>query len=301
MTTINKTIAAAAADLSERLAIMGIPLDGSEASLRRLDDAIDLLWGESKPADDVFDGMVWGYGCYVADVIQRHHAGNWQRVEDIGYDFVPADGAMGVNPWVWVEKRFLFGEPLAAAYQAVASARTNLCIRGVGLSISFMKIDHEYFRLLTEAGLAEADYQVLLDDVEDEGDHVEGLLIDHLSVTVDGEVFTCSWDKIEPQLHDRCLLPQKPYERLKAGEYLLVYERDFESRWDEVGVEDYSPSRLQFKVESVQPSQGVEHLLMDFKFRSDAPEYVATYGETGNAYVVDRQGNRHTIKVAYEW
>jgi len=285
-----------------------------------LDEAIEMLWGKTGPSE-YFDGMVWGYGCYVADVIQRHHIGEWKPSDDdVGYDFIPANGPAGINPWHWVEKRFQLGELLAPKYQPItnvarrdemqegkanlvssASSRTNISIQGVGISISFLKIDQKSGLLLTQAGITEADYRQLIDEIEDEGRCEQGLLVDDLTVTIDDKVFTCSWDKIKPQLTNQCLLPRKPYEHLNAGEYLIVHERAFESRWEEIEVEDYSHSKLAFNVECVEPSKGTSYLLMDFTFSSGAVSYVSTYSESGNAYVVDRQGNRHAIKVTYEW
>ena len=320
MTAVNKIISATAKEVAEDLARMGIRLDGSEASLKDLDDAIEMLWGEGRPAEEFLDGMVWGYGCYVADVIQRHHIGEWKPADDAGYDFIPANGAIVINPWHWVEKRFQFGDLLAPAYQSVThmtkrdempegkanpvsdtSSKTNISIQGMGVSIAFLEIDQESFQLVTQAGITEVDYQQLIDEVEDEGRHEEGLLADNLAVTIDDKVFNCSWEKIKPQLKNQCLLPQRPYERLNVGGYLIVYEKGFESRWEEIEVENYSHSKLKFNVECVEPSKGVNYLLMDFTFSSDALSYVSTYSESGDAYVVDRQGNRHAIKVAYEW
>lgn len=321
MTAVGTIISAAAQDVVAHLAAMGICLDGSEASLRNLDDAIEMLWGEARPSEEYFDGMVWGYGCYVADIIQRHHAGEWRPADDAGYDFIQGkDAVSGVNPWLWVERRFQFGDLLVPAYQSItnfargnemqegkvnqagkASSRTNVGIRGVGVSIAFLEIDHKNFNLLTNIGINEADYRVLIDEVEDEGHYEEGLLVDDLTVTVDDKVYTCSWDKIKPQLKDQCLIPQKPYARLKAGEYLIVYEKGFESRWEEIGVENYSHAMLKFDVECVEPSTGMDYLLMDFTFSGEALSYVATYSEDTGAYIVDRQGRRHTIKVRYEW
>lgn len=320
MTAVSKIISATAKDVAESLAPTGIRLDGSEASLKDLDDAIEMLWGEDRPSDEYFDGMVWGYGCYVADVIQRHHSGEWKPADDAGYDFIPADGVIGINPWHWVEKRFRFGDLLAQTYQSITdvarrdkmqegeadpvgdiSSKTNISIQGGGVSIAFLEIDQESFRLLTQVGITESDYQQLIDEIEDEGRYEEGLLANDLTVTVDDKVFTCSWDKIKPQLKNQCLLPQKLYEHLNAGEYLIVYEKGFESRWEEIGVEDYSHSKLKFNVECVEPAKETNYLLMDFTFSSDALSYVSTYSESSDAYIVDRQGNRHVLKVTYEW
>lgn len=119
MTAVRRIISSTAQDLVERLAEMGIQLDGSEASLSDLDKAIDLLWAEARPPEEFFDGMVWGYGCYVADVIQRHHIGEWEASDEAGYDFIPANGAApGINPWHWVEWRFQLGDLLTASYQS---------------------------------------------------------------------------------------------------------------------------------------------------------------------------------------
>lgn len=320
MSAVGEYISATARDVAERLADLGIRLDGSEASLKDLDDAIDLLWGEARPSEEYFDGIVWGYGCYVADVIQRHCIGAWQPAEEAGYDFVAADGASGVNPWHWVERRFQFGDLLAPTYQSIthlarrdemqarkaspaspAPAKTRISIQGAGVSIAFLGIDQESFVLLTQVGIGEADYHALIDEVEDEGDYEEGLLVDNLAVTVDDAVFTCSWDKIEPQLKNQCLLPERPYEQLKVGEYLIVHQKGFESRWDDIEVADYSHAKLSFDVACVEPARGISFLLMDFTFASDALSHVSTSSESGDAYIVDRQGKRHAIKVTYEW
>lgn len=320
MTAVSKIISATAKDVVERLAEMGIPLDGSEASLTDLDDAIEMLWGEARSPEQYFDGIVWGYGCYVADVVQRHHIGEWKPSDDIGYDFISANGPIGINPWHWVEKRFQLGELLAPKYQSIitmtrrdemqegkenpvssASSKTNISIQGVGISISYLKIDPKSFLLLTQAGMTEADYRQLIDEVEDEGLCREGLLVDGLTVTINDKVFTCSWDKVKPQLKNQCLLPQRPYEHLNVGEYMIVHEKAFESRWEEFEVEDYSHSKLEFNVERVEPSIETKYMLMNFTFSSGVVSYVSTYSESGDAYVVDRQGNRHTIKVTYEW
>lgn len=109
-------ISTTAKDLASDLAGIGIQLDGSAASLAALDEAIATIWGSSSPPEDLFDGMAWGYGCYVADVIQRHHAGEWQPSDDIGYDFILST-AVVINPWVWVEKRFQTGESIEAKYR----------------------------------------------------------------------------------------------------------------------------------------------------------------------------------------
>lgn len=110
-------IARTAQDLIQQLAGLEVALDFTPASLAHLDAAIEMIWGDDAPPPDIFDGMVWGYGCYVAEVLQRSYGGNWQPAEFDGYDLVRDDGT-AINPWSWVEYRFRDGSPLAAQHAA---------------------------------------------------------------------------------------------------------------------------------------------------------------------------------------
>ena len=321
MSTINRSISVTANDVAESVVPLDIPLDGSEASLKDLDEAISMIWGEVGPADEDFDGMVWGYGCYVADVIQRHHAGEWKPSEYAGYDFIPGNDVIGFNPWHWVEKRFQSGDLIAQEYKlmtdvlrekgmsegrvkaatAASAKRTSIQIDGRGISMALLEIDEEGFLLLTQTGINEIEFEELLAEVEDEGHYEEGLHIDGLSVCVDDAVYMCSWDKIKHQMNDQLPKAYKPYEHLNNGEYLVVYEKGFTGTWRENDVEEYRHSKLKFEVGCLEPSKGQAYLLMDFAFSSDAPRYSSTYAEDNDAYVVDRQGSRYEIKRTYEW
>ena len=98
-------------------------LDFSPASLRALDGLIKNIWGGERPSDKYFDDMVWGYGGYVAEVIQRSHEGFWRKSEHRGYDFECTRDAsltgFGFNPWSWAYKRFDEGDLLAAKYKMI--------------------------------------------------------------------------------------------------------------------------------------------------------------------------------------
>jgi hypothetical protein len=64
--------------------------------------------------------MVWAFGAYVAEVIQRNHEGVWVKSEN-GYDFQCAKEGKPtgfvINPWSWVYKRFDEGDMLAPKYK----------------------------------------------------------------------------------------------------------------------------------------------------------------------------------------
>ncbi|HEX8964349.1 MAG TPA: hypothetical protein VF801_15195 [Rhodocyclaceae bacterium] len=317
MAQLETVIAATARNVKDELAQLAFVLDGAVASLETLDDAIDavgIMASNAAASEEYLDGMVWGYGCYVADVLQRNYSGRWLPADDIGYEFEFRGSTLRCNPWELVERRFRLGAaiaPLFAAYTdkvrpstaAVAdrpAATTSVAIEGRGLSIGFLEIDQAAFRQLVADGISESAYQALLDAIEDEGRFEEGLLPGCLKVTVDGETFACSWDKIRPRLGDRLPQPYRAYEELGPERYLVVLERPFETEWIEL-VGNYRHSMLRFEVGCVEPAKGTRVMLMDFTLAGNAIAYATAYGEGGTVYVVDGRGNRHLVKLAFEW
>ena len=63
---------------------------------------------------------MWGFGGYVAEVIQRNNEGFWKRATNrYTFEFT-RDGKItgfGVNPWAWTFKRFEEGDLLATKYK----------------------------------------------------------------------------------------------------------------------------------------------------------------------------------------
>ena len=94
--------------------------DFTPKSLVLLDDAIEDIWGEDGPSEENFNGIVWAYGCYVADVVQRNYKGKWKKSENGGYDYFHEAGMVSFNPWSWVVKRFIDGDLIAPKYSQIA-------------------------------------------------------------------------------------------------------------------------------------------------------------------------------------
>ncbi len=315
MTHLENVIAATARNVTDELGRLTFGLDGSASSLKTLDEAITALLGDAAPSDEYLDGMVWGYGCYVADVLQRNYTGRWRPADGIGYEFEFRGSTLRCNPWELVERRFRLGTEIAPVFASYtdkikdtamnsvdhSALKTSVVIQGRGLSLAFLEIDQEAFQLLTTAGISESDYQELLDDIEEDG-HIEaGLLLGYLKVSVNDQVFTCSWDKIKSQLGERRPQPRRAYEELGPGEYFVVLERPFETEWVELEVENYRHSMLEFDVECIEPAKGTNVMLMDFSFNGNGITYTTTYSEEASIYIVDGYGNRHMLKLAFEW
>jgi hypothetical protein len=77
-------------------------LDFSPSSLKALDELIETMLGAASLSNAKVNILVWGFGGYVAEVIQRNHEGFWKKAKN-RYTFEFArDGKVtgfGVNPW----------------------------------------------------------------------------------------------------------------------------------------------------------------------------------------------------------
>lgn len=100
----------------------GKQLDLSADSIKVLDSIIKKLWGEEGPSEENREMMIWGMGCYIAEVLQRNYRGVWRDGGD-GYVFECENASAGVAPWNWVAKRFDLGmsESLASKYKFAQS------------------------------------------------------------------------------------------------------------------------------------------------------------------------------------
>ncbi len=95
-------------------------LDFTESSVARLDQMIDHLWGEEGPSEENVDTMVWAFGCYLAEVIDRRFDGDWVEDSDEGGCFRATRSGITLFPWHWVAERFEQGETLAYKYDVLA-------------------------------------------------------------------------------------------------------------------------------------------------------------------------------------
>jgi len=98
-------------------------LDFTPASLKAFDSLIKRIWSGECPSDEHFDLMVWAFGAYVAEVIQRNNEGFWVKEEGV-YQFVNP-GGFGVFPWAWVRKRFEEDDLIAPKYDTAMRIGAN--------------------------------------------------------------------------------------------------------------------------------------------------------------------------------
>ena len=98
-------------------------LNFSPASLRAFDSLIKRIWKGEPPSDQHLDLIVWAYGAYVAEVIQRNNEGVWMKDDGV-YQFVNP-GGFGVFPWAWVKKRFEEDDLIASKYDTVMRIGAN--------------------------------------------------------------------------------------------------------------------------------------------------------------------------------
>jgi hypothetical protein len=103
-------------------------LDLTPTSLSALDRLIKRLWGGEPPSEPNFNTMVWAFGAYVAEVIQRNHEGRWRKFDN-EYSFECTDDGkptgFAVYPWAWVKKRFEENDLLALKYRNVMKIADN--------------------------------------------------------------------------------------------------------------------------------------------------------------------------------
>lgn len=102
-------------------------LDYLEDSIKRLDKMIAKIWGDNSPSEDKLDFMVWGFGCYVATVINKYYLGSWTKNDDGSIHFMSTSG-FGAAPFNWLAKRFELGDPIYSKYSFSAklmSKKTN--------------------------------------------------------------------------------------------------------------------------------------------------------------------------------
>ena len=94
-------------------------LDFSPQSLTALDEIIWTLFGGRYLCKTKLEALVWGFGGYVAEVIQRNNEGFWKKAKNrYTFEFTRDEKITGfsVNPWAWIYKRFEEGDLLAAKY-----------------------------------------------------------------------------------------------------------------------------------------------------------------------------------------
>jgi hypothetical protein len=97
-------------------------LDFSPSSLKALDDLIETMLGGASLSNTKVNILVWGFGGYVAEVIQRNHEGFWKKAKNrYTFEFTRDEKmtGFGVNPWAWTYKRFDEGDLLAPKYKAL--------------------------------------------------------------------------------------------------------------------------------------------------------------------------------------
>jgi hypothetical protein len=80
------------------------------------------MFGRASLSNTKVNILVWGFGGYVAEVLQRDNEGVWKKSKNhYTFDFT-MDGeptGFGVNPWAWTYKRFDEGDLLASKYKAL--------------------------------------------------------------------------------------------------------------------------------------------------------------------------------------
>ena len=120
-------------------------LNFSPQSLTALDEVIWTLFGGRYLCKTKLEALVWGFGGYVAEVIQRNNEGVWQKAKNrYNFEFT-RDGKItgfGVNPWAWIYKRFEEGDLLAAKYDEL------------------MKIAKQFFKASANIGLSKKGMRV---------------------------------------------------------------------------------------------------------------------------------------------
>lgn len=87
----------------------GKKLDFSESSVKTLDRLISSLWGSDGPSEESQEAVIWAFGCYVGEVLQRNYSGVWDDGDD-GLFFYGMKSGSGVSPWSWIAKRFELGD-----------------------------------------------------------------------------------------------------------------------------------------------------------------------------------------------
>ena len=97
-------------------------LNFSPVSLKAIDTLIKTVWAGERPSDQYFDTMVWAFGGYVAEIIQRNHEGVWRKSKNhYDFEFRRNGDSTGfrVSPWAWAYKRFDEGDLLSSKYTAL--------------------------------------------------------------------------------------------------------------------------------------------------------------------------------------
>jgi len=92
----------------------GITLDWSEASIQLVEHMVGRLH-EEMPAEELTEETVWiiakAFGCYIGEVLRRHHGGEWGMVTLGGESFPGLRCGFGPLCWPWekVYKRWVNG------------------------------------------------------------------------------------------------------------------------------------------------------------------------------------------------
>jgi hypothetical protein len=97
-------------------------LDFSPPSLKALDELIETMLGAASLSNAKVNILVWGFGGYVAEVLQRNNEGVWKKSKNhYTFEFTRDEKmtGFGVNPWAWTYKRFDEGDLLAPKYKAL--------------------------------------------------------------------------------------------------------------------------------------------------------------------------------------
>ena len=105
-------------------------LDFSPQSLTALDEIIWTLFGGRYLCKTKLEALVWGFGGYVAEVIQRNNEGFWKKATNrYTFEFtrVGKITGFGVNPWAWIYKRFQEGDLLATKYKQLIKIAKQFC------------------------------------------------------------------------------------------------------------------------------------------------------------------------------
>ena len=118
-------------------------LDFSPQSLTALDEIIWSLFGGRYLCKTKLEDLAWGFGGYVAEVIQRNNEGFWKKATNrYTFEFTRHGKitGFGINPWAWIYKRFEEGDLLASKYDELmkiakrffkASANSGLSKKGM--------------------------------------------------------------------------------------------------------------------------------------------------------------------------
>jgi hypothetical protein len=183
-----------------------------------------------------------------------------------------------------------------------ATTSTEVTVSGRGLAIAFKAATKDEFVRLTQQGITEDDYELLLDDLRAEDWYIFAPYLEETTVTLGDKEFRCSLEAVTAQNPNAIPVARKLYVPDEDDKpYTIFLETSLRGEFARKEVNNYDITKFQFEVEHLATSKDFNYRLLEYSYDGDfLDDAGGTWGTENDPYIVDSEGNVFDIKIIGE-